>query len=81
MPHLDDKGVCARPSDRSAFGFLVNRSIQRRAENVSWPAYHTSRLGIVSQLGVLDGLTGLSADRAVEITPFVRADTRGAAPW
>lgn len=62
---------------RHAFGFLVDRQIQRRAEHVSWPAYHTSRTGIVSQFGVLDGLDGIMGAPSVEAAPFARVESKG----
>lgn len=65
------------PSARHSFGFLVDRSIQRRAENVSWPAYEPSKPGIVSQFGVLDGIEGIVGAPSMEATPFVRAASRG----
>lgn len=65
------------PSEHHAFGFLVNRVIQRRSEHVSWPAYHPSRPGIVSQLGVLSGLDGIGSTRGIDATPFARAQSGG----
>lgn len=62
---------------RHQFGFLVNRVIQRRAERVSWPVYHPSRTGIVSQFGVLDALIGIDAAWTAEATPFIRSQNRG----
>ncbi|HXT15055.1 MAG TPA: DUF5916 domain-containing protein [Gemmatimonadaceae bacterium] len=56
----------------SRLGLLVNRAIQRRGENDSWPAYHPSRPGIVSQFGVLTGLEGAGSPHPVEATPFIR---------
>lgn len=65
------------PSDHDSFGILVNRVIQRRGERVSWPAFHASRPGIVSQFGVLSGLDGISGTRGIEIAPFARAQSAG----
>ena len=66
------------PAERHTFGFLVNRVIQRRAERVSWPAYHPSRPGIVSQFGVLDGIEGIDQGLdSGESSPFTRVQSRG----
>jgi len=64
-------------ADRHAFGFLVDRQIPRLAEHVSWPAYHTSRSGIVSQFGVLDGLVGITGAPSAEVSPFARVQSTG----
>jgi hypothetical protein len=66
------------PAAHHRFGFLVNRVIQRRAERVSWPAYHPSQPGIVSQFGVLDGLDGIDQSWTAELSPFTRVQSRGA---
>ncbi|MFI5232900.1 MAG: DUF5916 domain-containing protein [Gemmatimonadales bacterium] len=60
-----------------SFGLLVNRVIQRRSERDSWPAYHPSRPGIVSQFGVLDGLTGIGSTGGVDATPYTRVQSGG----
>lgn len=65
------------PAARHRFGFLVNRTIERYAESVSWPVYHANRVGIVSQFGELDGLEGIDGSRAIEAVPYVRSQSRG----
>src|SRR5690242_2136196 len=64
-------------SARHSFGFLIDRSIQRRAENVSWPAYEPSKPGIASQFGVLDGIEGIIGAPSIEAVPFLRTASRG----
>ena len=63
---------------RHEFGFLVSRVIQRRAEHVTWPAYHPSQPGIVSQFGVLDGIENVVGAPSIEAAPFLRATSRNA---
>ena len=41
------------------------------AERVSWPLWSPTRNGIASQLGRLTGLTGLTTERRLELTPYV----------
>src|SRR6185503_19209984 len=53
------------------FGFGIWRDIERKAERTSWPLYNPTKNGIVSQLGVLQGLAGLSSERRMEATPYV----------
>ncbi len=53
------------------FGFGVWRDIERVNERESWPLYNPTLNGLVSQLGRLDGLSGLGAGRRVEATPYV----------
>lgn len=52
------------------FGFGVWRDIERFRERVAWPAYSPTRNGLVSQLGRLSGLTGISSARRLEVTPY-----------
>jgi Domain of unknown function (DUF5916)/Carbohydrate family 9 binding domain-like len=53
------------------FGFLIWRSIQRYTSQMSWPLYHQSKTGFVSQFGELTGLTDLATPRRAELTPYV----------
>jgi len=55
----------------NVFGFGIWRDIERKAERTSWPLYNPTKNGIVSQLGTLQGLAGLSTERRVEATPYV----------
>ena len=50
---------------------LLWRDIERRNERVSWPLYSPTRNGLVSQLGRLTGLTGITTARRLEVTPYV----------
>ncbi|HEX9562789.1 MAG TPA: DUF5916 domain-containing protein [Gemmatimonadaceae bacterium] len=59
------------PAERHTFGFGVWRDIERYRERSSWPLWEPTRPGIVSQLGRLMGLTGISSDRRLEVTPYV----------
>ncbi len=52
------------------FGFGVWRDIERYLERVAWPLYSPTRNGLVSQLGRLTGITGISSARRVEVTPY-----------
>ncbi len=66
------------------FGFGVWRDIERYAEREAWPAYSPTKNGLVSQLGRLTGLAGISSARRLEVTPYVvtknvqRTDASGA---
>ena len=55
------------------FGFGVWRDIERYAERVSWPVFTPTSARMVSQLGRLEGLVGLSSPRALEVTPYTVA--------
>jgi len=52
------------------FGFGIWRDIERLAERTSWPLYSPTRNGLVSQLGRLTGLEGLTSARRVEAVPY-----------
>src|SRR5690349_8536539 len=53
------------------FGFGVWRDIERLAERDSWPLYAPDRNGLSSQLGKLDGISGISTAQRMELTPYV----------
>src|SRR3954471_10808420 len=55
----------------STFGFVIWRDVERLNERYSWPLWNPTKNGIVSQLGTLVGLSGLSTERRVEVTPYV----------
>lgn len=55
----------------NTFGFGVWRDIERYRERVSWPLWSPTKAGLSSQLGRLSGLTGLSFERRMEVTPYV----------
>ncbi|MEA3247232.1 MAG: DUF5916 domain-containing protein [Gemmatimonadota bacterium] len=59
------------PGPTHTFGFGIWRDIERLAERTSWPLYSPTRNGLVSQLGRLRGLEGLSSARRVEAVPYV----------
>ncbi|MGH7553067.1 MAG: DUF5916 domain-containing protein, partial [Longimicrobiales bacterium] len=52
------------------FGFGVWRDIERYKERVAWPEYVPTRSGLVSQMGQLGGITGISSARPLEVTPY-----------
>ncbi len=52
------------------FGFGIWRDIERYRERVAWPEYVPTRSGLVSQLGQLEGITGITSGRPLEITPY-----------
>lgn len=53
------------------FGILIWRVIERYTETITWPLYHMSRSGLVSQFGELRGLDGLARPGDLEVTPYV----------
>jgi hypothetical protein len=57
-------------AESHTFGFGVWRDIERYRERVAWPLWSPTRNGIVSQLGRLTGLTGITSARRLEVTPY-----------
>ena len=57
-------------ADAHTFGFGVWRDIERYRERVSWPLYSPTRSGLSSQLGRLEGLTGITSGTRTELTPY-----------
>ena len=58
-------------AESHTFGFGIWRDIERYKERTSWPLYTPTRNGIVSQLGRLAGISGITSDRRVEMTPYL----------
>src|SRR5688572_2458422 len=58
-------------ADRHTFGFGVWRDLERYKERSAWPAYSPTRNGLVSQLGRLHGISGISTAQRLEVTPYV----------
>jgi hypothetical protein len=56
--------------DSRTFGFGIWRDIDRFKERVSWPLYRRDQAGFASQLGVVEGLVGLSSPRRLELSPY-----------
>jgi hypothetical protein len=54
------------------FGFGVWRDIARRSQKDAWPpTYRISRQALMSQMGTLEGLTGIRRSSKLELLPFV----------
>jgi hypothetical protein len=53
------------------FDFGVWRDIERYRERSSWPVYATNGIGLMSQMGAVEGLVGITSSRALELTPYV----------
>jgi hypothetical protein len=58
-------------SSSNTFGFGVWRDIERYNEREAWPRYQPTRNGLVSQLGQLTGLNGITASQRLEVAPYV----------
>ncbi|MGH7677505.1 MAG: carbohydrate binding family 9 domain-containing protein, partial [Gemmatimonadaceae bacterium] len=58
---------------RHTFGFAIWRDIERHKERVSWPQYFGDKNGLVSQLGRLEGIAGISSPQRLEVTPYTVA--------
>ncbi len=54
------------------FGFGVWRDIARRSQRDAWPpTYRVSRQALMSQMGTLEGLSGIQRSSKLELLPFV----------
>src|SRR5690348_5689023 len=56
-------------SESNTFGFGIWRDIERYNEREAWPRYLPTRNGLVSQLGRLTGLRGITASQRMEVAP------------
>jgi len=59
------------------WGFQIARSIRNKNETVVWAPVSRDVSGFLPQMGLLDGLTGLSTSRNLEILPTVTAIQAG----
>ena len=55
------------------WGFQIVRQIRGKDETVVWSPYSRDQAGFLPQMGVLDGLTGLSTSRNLEVQPTFTA--------
>lgn len=69
-----------RGGSQTSFGIMVWRTIGRLGERSSLPAYRPSRAGLASQFGTLGGLVALPDHVRLELTPYLLARGRNAAP-
>jgi hypothetical protein len=58
-------------SSANIFGFGIWRDIERYNERAAWPRYQPTRNGLVSQLGQLTGLNGITASQRMEVAPYI----------
>ena len=59
----------ARGEGDHRWGFQISRSIQSKDETVVWSPISRDVAGFLTQMGVLDGLRGLSTSHNLEILP------------
>ena len=52
------------------FGVAVHREVGRTNERSSWPVWRRSQTGLASQLGEVQGITGISSPRRLEFMPY-----------
>jgi hypothetical protein len=52
------------------FGVAVHREVARNNERSSWPVWRRSQTGLASQLGEVQGITGIASPRRLEIMPY-----------
>ena len=64
-------------SDTHRWGFQIARSIRGKDETVVWSPVSRDVSGFMPQMGLLDGLRGLSTSRNFEILPTVTAIQAG----
>ena len=60
-------------ADTHRWGFQIVRSIPSKDETVVWSPYSRDIAGFLTQMGTLDGLSGLSTSRNIELLPTFTA--------
>ena len=69
----------ARPGDQPhRWGFQISRNMREKSETLVWSPVFRDGAGLLSQMGVLEGLTDLSTSRNLEILPTFTAVQAGA---
>jgi hypothetical protein len=56
--------------DTHTFGVAVHREVGRTNERSSWPVWRRSQTGLASQLGEVQGISGISSPRRLEVMPY-----------
>ena len=56
--------------DEHTFGIAVHREVGRLNERSSWPVWRRTQAGLASQLGEVQGITGISSPRRLEFMPY-----------
>ena len=59
------------------WGFQISRTIESKDETLVWAPTSRDVMGFLRQMGLLDGMTGLSTSRNLEILPTVTAIQAG----
>lgn len=62
-------------SDAQTWGFGLARFIPARNESSYWPLYTAEKEGFANQLGLADGLTGISPGRNLQFIPYGLAES------
>jgi len=66
-----------QPNEPHRWGFQIERTIDSKDESVVWAPVSRNVMGLLRQMGVLDGMTNLSTSRNLEFLPTftaIRAD-------
>ena len=53
------------------FGLLIVRDVARTGQRISWPLYHRTKQGYVSQAGEISGISGIGNPSRLEVAPYV----------
>lgn len=56
--------------DEHTFGIAVHREVGRLGERSSWPVWRRTQAGLASQLGEVQGITGITNSRRLEVMPY-----------
>ena len=68
----------ARPGDQPhRWGFQISRNIREKSESLVWSPVSRDIAGLLTQMGMLEGLTDLSTSRNLEILPTFTAVQAG----
>ena len=62
-----------RQDDAHRWGFQIERTIESKNESVVWAPVSRNVMGILRQMGVLEGMTGVSTSRNLELLPTFTA--------
>ena len=62
-----------RQNEAHRWGFQIERTIESKNESVVWAPVSRNVMGMLSQMGVVEGMTGLSTTRNLEVLPTFTA--------
>ena len=73
IPFKSLRYPAGRQAEAHRWGFQIERTIDSKNESVVWAPVSRNVMGMLRQMGVVEGMTGLSTTRNLELLPTFTA--------